>query len=43
MVDKVRYVFISEKSKMRYSVTLVIWAVMVFKRLLSGRVMDKIL
>lgn len=28
---------------MRYPVTLVTWAVMVLKRLLPGRVMDKIL
>ena len=35
--------FISEKPKMRYPVTLVAWAVMVLKRLLPERVMDKIL
>lgn len=43
VVDKVRHAFISEKPKMRYPVTLVTWAVMVLKRLLPGRVMDKIL
>ena len=31
------------KPGMRYPVTLVTWAVMVLKRLLPGRVMDKIL
>lgn len=43
VVDKVRHAFISEKPKMRYPVTLVTRAVMVLKRLLPGRVMDKIL
>ena len=43
VVGKVRHAFISEKPKMRYPVTLVTWAVMVLKRLLPGRVMDKIL
>ena len=43
VVGKVRHAFISEKPKMRYPVTLVTRAVMVLKRLLPGRVMDKIL
>ncbi|WP_330983186.1 MULTISPECIES: SDR family oxidoreductase [Enterobacterales] len=43
VVDKVRHAFTSDKPKMRYPVTLVTHAVMLLKRLLPGRMMDKIL
>ncbi|WP_312624669.1 SDR family oxidoreductase [Scandinavium sp.] len=43
VVEKVRHAFTSEKPKMRYPVTMVTHAVMVLKRLLPGRMMDKIL
>ena len=43
VVAKVRHAFESDKPKLRYPVTLVTWAVMLLKRLLPGRIMDKIL
>lgn len=43
VVEKVRHAFLSDKPKMRYPVTLVTHAVMVLKRLLPGRLLDKIL
>lgn len=43
VVAKVRHAFTSDKPKMRYPVTLVTYAVMLLKRLLPGRMMDKIL
>lgn len=43
VVEKVRHAFTSEHPKMRYPVTLVTHAVMLLKRLLPGRMMDKIL
>jgi len=43
VVAKVRHAFESRHPKMRYPVTLVTWAVCLLKRLLPGRVMDKIL
>lgn len=43
VVAKVRHAFESNHPKMRYPVTLVTWAVCLLKRLLPGRVMDKIL
>ncbi|WP_297207170.1 SDR family oxidoreductase [uncultured Pluralibacter sp.] len=43
VVAKVRHAFTSPHPKMRYPVTVVTYAVMVLKRLLPGRVMDKIL
>ncbi|WP_199485501.1 SDR family oxidoreductase [Klebsiella sp. RIT-PI-d] len=43
VVAKVRHAFTSNRPKMRYPVTLVTHAVNVLKRLLPGRVMDKIL
>ncbi|POP46844.1 oxidoreductase [Superficieibacter electus] len=43
VVEKVRHAFTSERPKMRYPVTLVTYAVNVLKRLLPGRLMDKIL
>ncbi|HCR3981739.1 TPA: SDR family oxidoreductase [Kluyvera ascorbata] len=43
VVEKVRHAFISDKPKLRYPVTLVTHAVCWLKRLLPGRVMDKIL
>ncbi|MCS2171808.1 SDR family oxidoreductase [Scandinavium sp. TWS1a] len=43
VVAKVRHAFTSEKPKIRYPVTLVTHAVMLLKRLLPGRMMDKIL
>ncbi|MDX6018844.1 SDR family oxidoreductase [Scandinavium sp. V105_16] len=43
VVAKVRHAFSSDKPKMRYPVTLVTHAVMLLKRLLPGRMMDKIL
>ncbi|MEX8839909.1 short-chain dehydrogenase, partial [Salmonella enterica] len=35
--------FASDKPRLRYPVTLVTWAVMALKRLLPGRMLDKIL
>lgn len=43
VVEKVRHAFTSAHPKMRYPVTLVTHAVSVLKRLLPGRLMDKIL
>ena len=43
VVVKVRHAFESDNPKLRYPVTLVTWAVGLLKRLLPGRVMDKIL
>ncbi|MFP2238248.1 SDR family oxidoreductase [Pseudescherichia vulneris] len=43
VVAKVRHAFSSDKPKMRYPVTLVTHAVMLLKRLLPGRMIDKIL
>ena len=43
VVAKVRHAFTSPHPKMRYPVTVVTYAVMVLKRLLPGRAMDKIL
>ncbi len=43
VVAKVRHAFESAHPKMRYPVTLVTWAVSLLKRLLPGRMMDKIL
>lgn len=43
VVEKVRHAFVSDKPKIRYPVTLVTHAVMLLKRLLPGRMMDKIL
>lgn len=43
VVEKVCHAFNSPRPRMRYPVTLVTWAICVFKRLLPGRVMDKIL
>ena len=43
VVDKVRHAFTSPHPKIRYPVTLVTHAVMLLKRLLPGRLMDKIL
>ncbi|XNM77682.1 hypothetical protein ACLK19_03325 [Escherichia coli] len=41
MVGQSAPCFYQREPKMRYPVTLVTWAVMVLKRLLPGRVMDK--
>ena len=43
VVTKVRHAFTSPRPKLRYPVTVVTYAVMVLKRLLPGRAMDKIL
>ncbi|EMH4164048.1 SDR family oxidoreductase [Pluralibacter gergoviae] len=43
VVAKVRHAFTSPRPKLRYPVTVVTYAVMVLKRLLPGRAMDKIL
>ncbi|XTZ37398.1 SDR family oxidoreductase [Salmonella enterica] len=43
VVAKVRHAFESNHPKVRYPVTLVTWAVCLLKRLLPGRMMDKIL
>ncbi|MBJ5739061.1 SDR family oxidoreductase [Salmonella enterica subsp. enterica serovar Agona] len=43
VVAKVRHAFASDKPRLRYPVTLVTWAVMALKRLLPGRMLDKIL
>ncbi|ALR75778.1 SDR family oxidoreductase [[Enterobacter] lignolyticus] len=43
VVKKVRHAFLSDKPKMRYPVTVVTHVVMLLKRLLPGRMMDKIL
>lgn len=43
VVAKVRHAFESDRPRMRYPVTLVTHAVSLLKRLLPGRVMDKIL
>ncbi|WLI78862.1 SDR family oxidoreductase [Kosakonia sp. H02] len=43
VVAKVRHAFESRHPKLRYPVTLVTWAVSLMKRLLPGRMMDKIL
>lgn len=43
VVAKVRHAFTSTRPKMRYPVTVVTYAVMLLKRLLPGRAMDKIL
>jgi NAD(P)-dependent dehydrogenase (short-subunit alcohol dehydrogenase family) len=43
VVAKVRHAFTSDTPKMRYPVTLVTHVVMLLKRLLPGRMMDKIL
>lgn len=43
VVEKVRHAFLSDKPKMRYPVTVVTHVVMLLKRLLPGRMMDKIL
>ncbi|MBB3324108.1 MULTISPECIES: SDR family oxidoreductase [Atlantibacter] len=43
VVAKVRHAFESENPKLRYPVTVVTYAVGLLKRLLPGRVMDKIL
>lgn len=42
-MEKVRHAFLSDKPKMRYPVTVVTHVVMLLKRLLPGRMMDKIL
>ena len=43
VVAKVRHAFESERPKLRYPVTLVTYVVALLKRLLPGRLMDKIL
>jgi NAD(P)-dependent dehydrogenase (short-subunit alcohol dehydrogenase family) len=43
VVAKVRHAFESESPRLRYPVTLVTWAVVVLKRLLPGRLMEKFL
>ncbi len=43
VVAKVRHAFASDKPRLRYPVTLVTWAVMALKRILPGRMLDKIL
>lgn len=43
VVAKVRHAFESERPRLRYPVTLVTWAVVVLKRLLPGRLMEKFL
>ncbi|ROP49890.1 hypothetical protein EDF81_4111 [Enterobacter sp. BIGb0383] len=43
VVAKVRHAFESDSPRLRYPVTLVTWAVVVLKRLLPGRLMEKFL
>lgn len=43
VVAKVRHAFESDSPRIRYPVTLVTWAVVVLKRLLPGRLMEKFL
>ena len=43
VVAKVRHAFESNSPRLRYPVTLVTWAVVVLKRLLPGRLMEKFL
>ncbi|MTH44791.1 SDR family oxidoreductase [Escherichia alba] len=43
VVAKVRHAFTSDRPRLRYPVTLVTWAVILLRRLLPGRLMDKIL
>lgn len=43
VVAKVRHAFTSDKPKMRYPVTMLTWIVMVSKRLLPARIMEKFL